>query len=259
MSESLTAPQATGNRLRVAKLADLPLGTNKAFKLEGQSVLLCRAEAGVFAVENRCTHQLAALEGGRMRGHHLFCPKHGACFDMRSGAVIGTLAKAALKTYVVHLDGDGNIELDWPQRASSCNREEQNNMNQTDASKQVVTRFLELFSSGAVEQTMAMMTDDATWWVAGTMPISGTYDKAAFTKLLGGVLETCTGPIRITPRAFTAEGDRVALEAESYTQTRNGRTYNNLYHFLFKVRDGKIAAVKEYLDTMHTNAVLCTP
>lgn len=132
-------------------------------------------------------------------------------------------------------------------------------MNQAQINKQIVTRFLELFSSGAVTETMAMMTDDATWWVAGTMPISGTYDKAAFTHLLSGVLETCTGPIQITPRTFTVEGDRVALEAESYTQTRNGRIYNNLYHFVFKLRDGKIAAVKEYLDTMHANAVLCTP
>ena len=125
--------------------------------------------------------------------------------------------------------------------------------------KQVVTKFLQLFSSGDVAQTMAMFAEDATWWVAGTMPISGTYDKAQFTQLLSGVLETCTGPIQIKPLAFTAEGERVALEAESYTQTRNGRTYNNFYHFLFKVREGKIAGVKEFLDTMHTNAVLCTP
>ena len=36
----------------------------------------------------------------------------------------------------------------------------------------------------------------------------------------------------------------------------NGRTYNNEYHFLIEIRDGKIAAVREYLDTMHTADVL---
>jgi len=131
-------------------------------------------------------------------------------------------------------------------------------MTQIQTSKQIVTRFLELFSSGSIDETMAMMTDDATWWVAGTMPISGTYDKRAFARLLASVLDTCTGPIKITPRAFTTEGDRVALEAESFTQTRSGRTYNNLYHFVFVVSDGKIAIVKEYLDTMHANAILCS-
>eukprot|EP00456_Euglypha_rotunda_P031677 TRINITY_DN2462_c0_g1_i11.p1 TRINITY_DN2462_c0_g1~~TRINITY_DN2462_c0_g1_i11.p1 ORF type:complete len:189 (+),score=11.47 TRINITY_DN2462_c0_g1_i11:186-752(+) len=146
--------------------------------------------------------------------------------------------------------------------ASAAHRKEKESMNtqqSIESNKQTVTRFLELFSSGDVENTMAMFTEDATWWVAGTMPISGTYDKAQFTKLLSGVLDTCTGPIQIKPLAFTVEGERVALEAESYTQTKNGRTYNNFYHFLFKVREGKIAGVKEFLDTMHTNAVLCTP
>lgn len=132
-------------------------------------------------------------------------------------------------------------------------------MSKEIANQQTVTRFFELFSSGAVDATMAMFAEDATWWVAGTMPISGTYDKAQFTKLLAGVLDTCTGPIKITPKAFTVQGERVAVEAESYTQTRNGRTYNNHYHFLVTVRGDKIAGVKEYLDTMHTNAVLCTP
>ena len=119
--------------------------------------------------------------------------------------------------------------------------------------------FISALDRGSLGGLGRLCAEDATWWVAGTMPISGTYDKAQFTQLLSGVLETCTGPIQIKPLAFTAEGERVALEAESYTQTRNGRTYNNFYHFLFKVREGKIAGVKEFLDTMHTNAVLCTP
>lgn len=132
-------------------------------------------------------------------------------------------------------------------------------MNANEQNKQTVRNFLEVFSSGDVAKTMAMMADTATWWVAGTMPISGTYDKAAFAVLLSGISQNCTGPIKLTPKAFTAEGERVAVEVESLAHTNNGRTYNNHYHFLFLVRDGKIESVKEYLDTMHTNAVFCTP
>ena len=39
---------------------------------------------------------------------------------------------------------------------------------------------------------------------------------------------------------------------------KNGKTYQNKYHFLMIVRDGKIHQVKEYLDTMHANEVLCS-
>lgn len=133
-------------------------------------------------------------------------------------------------------------------------------MNDNDRNKQTVRQFLELFSSGNVSATMAMMSDDATWWVAGSMPISGTHDKAAFTTLLSGVASACKGDaIRITPTGMTAEDGRVAVEAESLAHLHNGRTYNNHYHFLFTVRDGRIAGVKEYLDTMHAQAVVCTP
>lgn len=127
--------------------------------------------------------------------------------------------------------------------------------------KAVVTEFLEVFSRGDVDGILGCMSDDATWWVAGSIPgISGTKDKAGFARMVSGIAEsTTTGAIRLTPLAFTAEGDRVAVETESYTELKNGRVYNNLYHFLFEVRDGKIAAVKEYLDTEHTTAVFVAP
>jgi len=45
---------------------------------------------------------------------------------------------------------------------------------------------------------------------------------------------------------------------ESYAEISNGKLYNNRYHFLIEIRDGKIQAVREYLDTMHANEVLCS-
>ena len=66
-------------------------------------------------------------------------------------------------------------------------------------------------------------------------------------------------PIRLTPLAWTAEGDRVAVETESYAELVNGRVYHNFYHFVFVVRDGRIEAVKEFLDTEHTRAIFLAP
>jgi ketosteroid isomerase-like protein len=130
-----------------------------------------------------------------------------------------------------------------------------------EENKKVVTEFMEVFSSGDVNGILGSLTDDATWWVAGNIPgISGTKDKAGFGEMLGGIAEgTKTGAITLTPLAFTAEGERVAVETESYAELKNGRVYNNLYHFVFTVRDGKISSVKEFLDTEHTTAVFVAP
>jgi ketosteroid isomerase-like protein len=55
----------------------------------------------------------------------------------------------------------------------------------------------------------------------------------------------------MTIHGSTAEGDRVAVEAEAYGELRNGKIYNNTYHFLFLFRDGKIFRAKEYNDSKH--------
>jgi uncharacterized protein len=63
------------------------------------------------------------------------------------------------------------------------------------------------------------------------------------------------GAIDFTVHALTAEGDRVAAEVESYAPTADGKVYNNHYHMLFQIRDGKITVVKEYADTAHAREV----
>ena len=125
------------------------------------------------------------------------------------------------------------------------------------ANKKLVSEFMEVFSTGDVEAIMGYLAPTATWWVAGTIEgIAGTKNKEEFRAMLSGLsTETKTGAIRLTPLAWTAEGDRVAVETESYSEMNNGRVYNNLYHFVFEVRDGQIQSVKEYLDTEHTRAV----
>jgi ketosteroid isomerase-like protein len=54
-----------------------------------------------------------------------------------------------------------------------------------------------------------------------------------------------------TPRRA---GDKVAVEVESYGELKNGRVYKQEYHPLITIRDGRISAVREYLDTQHVFA-----
>jgi len=131
-----------------------------------------------------------------------------------------------------------------------------------EANKNVVLSFFENFSGGKVDAALALMSDTATWWVAGKpdkFVLAGTKTKTQFAELLQGIGTAMPKGLRVIPKGLTAEGDRVAAEAESYGETATGKIYNNLYHFLFEVRDGKIQAVREYLDTMHAKEVLVDP
>ncbi|MEM9621657.1 MAG: hypothetical protein AAF993_08415, partial [Pseudomonadota bacterium] len=85
--------------------------------------------------------------------------------------------------------------------------------------------------------------------------ISGTYSKSAFRELVEGVVGGTRAGVQLTPTGITAEGDRVAVEAVSSGETLDGKTYNNEYHFLFVCRNGKLTAVREYMDPMHVREV----
>ena len=68
--------------------------------------------------------------------------------------------------------------------------------------------------------------------------------------------------MRLTPLAWTAEGDRVAVEAEGTVVWNNGKVYNNLYHLAFVIRNGKMEKFTEYTDFLYaweTNPLLEKP
>lgn len=128
----------------------------------------------------------------------------------------------------------------------------------TDESRKLVLGFFENLDAGNGAAALDALSDSATWWIQGNFPLSGTRTKAEFAKLLGELGAAIDGGLSLRVKGVTAEGDRVAVEAESFAKMKSGKTYQNRYHFLVEVHDGKIQAVREYLDTIHANEVLCS-
>lgn len=118
---------------------------------------------------------------------------------------------------------------------------------------ELANNFAKVFSTGDVEQILGTLHPDATYWVSGGIDgMSGSYDKAGLGALLGGVTTVyVNGALEVTPNSAIAQGDKVAVEATSYAELKNGKVYRNRYHFLFEIRDGQIFSVKEYMDTKH--------
>jgi ketosteroid isomerase-like protein len=123
-----------------------------------------------------------------------------------------------------------------------------------DANKRLVREFLDHYAHARYEAALAMLAPDARWWIPGhpqEFPAAGWANKATVERRLAANLKLLPHGIEIIAGDMTAEGERVAVEAESKAQLVNGTIYHNRYHFLFVVRDGRIHAVKEYLDTLH--------
>lgn len=124
-------------------------------------------------------------------------------------------------------------------------------------------RFADALTAGRIEDALACVDPGATAWVAGGTPLSGSYGGPRFRDALVGAgrgyrRPSFRAPLQLTWTGWTAERERVAVEAESLGTLEDGRTYNNRYHFLFVVRDGAIVELRIYLDTQHAVDVFCT-
>jgi len=123
-----------------------------------------------------------------------------------------------------------------------------------ESNKAVVATFCDLFTAGDMQGVLDLMSDDINYWILGSKnitPSAGDHSKAAMKRIFDAMAERTHGNMTFKAKSMIAEGDEVALEAQSYSQLKNGRVYNNLYHLRMMIRDGKIASIREYLDTHH--------
>jgi len=93
------------NFRELADIAQIPNGSNMSFQVSGHDILICHTKNEFFAVENKCSHAMAKLEGGRLRAFHLICPLHGARFDVRDGSAKGKPATAPIRVYRLRVIG----------------------------------------------------------------------------------------------------------------------------------------------------------
>jgi len=96
--------------VRVVADGELAPGEMRCVDVNGRPLLICRTRDGHHAVDAVCTHAYARLDEGRLRGHRLICPLHGASFDVRTGAVLGPPAIAPLTSHPVRT-WDGFVEV----------------------------------------------------------------------------------------------------------------------------------------------------
>jgi ketosteroid isomerase-like protein len=126
-----------------------------------------------------------------------------------------------------------------------------------EQNKAVASEFFDRISAKDIAGALDLMAEDATWRLPGKpelVPVAGVRSKAEIARVFYGMFRQLKDGLKMTVKSLIAEGDLVALEAESYGELQNGRIYNNEYHFSMTIHDGKIRAVHEYYDTQHAFA-----
>ncbi len=117
--------------------------------------------------------------------------------------------------------------------------------------KTLIRGMYSALAAGEPEGFLSALDEGLQWTIIGTTPLSKTFDgkKQLVEELLEPFMKDLEGAAEIVPENFIAEGDFVAMQSTGKARTKAGVDYNNTYCHVFRIRDGKVLEVTEYLDT----------
>lgn len=122
------------------------------------------------------------------------------------------------------------------------------NSNISTQNKKVILDFFDAINEKDPIRAMSHADENIDWWVIGKAKISGHKDFRLTQLSLKFILRSFES-FRFVIHDVTSEDNRIAVTAESIGKHKTGKDYNNHYHFLFFLEDGKIVKIKEYFDT----------
>jgi uncharacterized protein len=109
-----------------------------------------------------------------------------------------------------------------------------------------------IFASSNPAAFLDGMADDVKFTLTGTTKYSGSFNSKQelvaklFEPLFAALDEN---GIRLTPDNLIADGEFVVMQSRGKATGKNRLPYNNTYCHVFRVVNGKICEITEYLDT----------
>jgi hypothetical protein len=121
------------------------------------------------------------------------------------------------------------------------------------ANKAVVRQFFAALSAGDYPAAAALVDPEGAWWSLTSRtsrPLAATVER-----IEGRARDTVDG-FTFAVGTLTAEDNRVSAVVDGHAAYPDGRVYENAYHYLFRVVDGRIVQGWEYHDTALADRVL---
>ena len=117
--------------------------------------------------------------------------------------------------------------------------------------KQLIRDMFAELSKGNAQAFLGNMADNVRFTIIGTTKFSGTFNgkQEIVNKVLTPLTSQLEGGLTITVDNLIAEGDNVVMQGRGKSTTKAGKSYNNTYCQVFRIANGKVQEITEYLDT----------
>ena len=113
-----------------------------------------------------------------------------------------------------------------------------------------INKALDMLSKGDFENFETLLAENMYFKMSGNTSLSGeAFSKNEFLETVGNVMALLEGPIKLNVKEVIDGGDWVVSIADGEATTLLGEPYNNEYCHVWKVKDGLIVELREFLDT----------
>jgi 3-phenylpropionate/trans-cinnamate dioxygenase ferredoxin component len=85
-------------------------GENSVIDVDGTDVAIFKIEDNFFAIEDVCSHDGTEIASGELDGDEIICPRHGARFCIKTGAVKSAPAYEDIHSYPIRIL-DGMVQI----------------------------------------------------------------------------------------------------------------------------------------------------
>ncbi len=92
--------------VRVAAVSEIPDPGKIALPVGDAMIALFHVGGQFYALDDVCTHDDGPLAEGTLCGMTIACPRHGAKFDIRTGAALTMPARKPTRSHAVEVRGD---------------------------------------------------------------------------------------------------------------------------------------------------------
>ena len=133
-------------------------------------------------------------------------------------------------------------------------------MSASEENVQRVKTFFETLSTGDLEKVRPLLHVDASWLPMVT-GIPGEGIKKGRDFIIDEFLEPVRGMFepgdpKVHIDNIISQGDTVVCETRGTGKLKNGKDYNNVYCWVIELKDGKIFAIREYMDSYHVSTLV---
>jgi hypothetical protein len=131
----------------------------------------------------------------------------------------------------------------------------------TQQNKQLMQAIFAELAQGNGRPFTAAMADDFSWTIPGSSTWSRTWrgKQVVIDELMRPLFARFANTYVNEAVRFIADDDIVAVECRGKVMTKTGKPYNNHYCMVFRLADGQLRELAEYMDTELATAALGAP